>query len=188
MIEAEIKARLSDPDAVRRRLDERTAGVREVYSDIYFDTSDRSLTAGDRELRVRTITGPDGARHLLTYKGQAADAETGSKPEAETDVADPEAAREILEGLGYGADLAFTKECTNYRLISHGREFLATVVTVPEIDGTFIEVETQSPEEEMGAALDAVRSLLADLGVKRDEWSTEAYTDAVRAGRHGTAA
>lgn len=54
MIEAEIKARLVDPDVVRHQLDEWATGVPETYSDTYFDAPGDRLEATDRELRIRT--------------------------------------------------------------------------------------------------------------------------------------
>lgn len=183
MIEAEIKARLVDPDAVRRQLEQWAPGVAETYADTYFDTPDQALAAQQRELRVRTVAGPDGTRHRLTFKDRPVDAATQSKPELEMTVSDPVEAAAILTGLGYPAELAFTKECVNFEVTRRGRRFLATVVTVPEIAGTFLEVETQAREDDVEPALAAVRSLLAELGIGEGEWTIDAYTEAVRAAR-----
>ncbi|WP_251061373.1 hypothetical protein [Streptomyces sp. ISL-100] len=61
---------------------------------------------------------------------------------------------------------------------------LATLVQVPEVDGTFIEFETQVKEEsELETALDSVRAVLAALGIPGADLTTEHYTDAVRARR-----
>jgi adenylate cyclase, class 2 len=56
---------------------------------------------------------------------------------------------------------------------------LATVVTVPEIDGVFIELETQADEADLAAALGDVRAVLGELGIAEDDLTTELYTDAV---------
>lgn len=183
MIEAEIKARLADPQQVRQHLEQWATGVPETYVDTYFDTPERSLFARDQELRLRSVTGPHGTRHLLTYKDRAVDAATQSKPEFETLVSDREAASMILTNLGFPVEMAFTKECVNYNLDHDGRRFLATVATVPEIDGTFLEVETQAADTDLDNALDAVRRLLADLGIDPTQWTTDTYTGAVRAAR-----
>jgi hypothetical protein len=45
-IEAEFKARVRDPDRVRELLRERAAEHNSVYSDVYFDTAERTLTRG----------------------------------------------------------------------------------------------------------------------------------------------
>jgi adenylate cyclase class 2 len=183
VIEAEIKARLVDPDAVRTRLQTRATGTPETYADTYYDSPDHALSASDRELRIRTITGASHTRHVLTFKGRPVDAATQSKPETEITVSSADATESILTALGYVPKLSFTKQCINYQLDHEGRHFLATLVTVPEIDGDFLEVETPSAEDDVDQALAAVRHLLGDLGVYETEWTTDTYTDAVRAAR-----
>lgn len=64
-----------------------------------------------------------------------------------------------------------------------GRELLATLVTVPELDGTFIELETVVPEAELAEALEVVRTTLRQLGITDSDLTTEQYTDAVLATR-----
>jgi adenylate cyclase class 2 len=183
-IEAEVKARLRDPDHVRAEPARRASEEVAVYSDTYFDSPDGSFTSADRELRVREVRTDAGVRNVLTYKGAAVDAESGSKPESETQVTDADAAREILAGLGYVVEIAFGKQCSNYRFSHAGREMLATVVRLPEIDGTFIEIETLVDEnDDVSAALEDVRTVLAELGVEREDETTETYTGAVRAAR-----
>jgi adenylate cyclase class 2 len=176
-IEAELKARLANPHAIRERLDELATGRVERYRDVYFDVPD------GYELRVRTISSGTGERHLLTYKEPAVDAETGSKPEYETLVEDPAATARILTGLGHAEILSFTKDCVNYPLRRNGREILATLVTVPEIEGTYLEVETAADEESLADAIAVIRAVLAEIGVTDTELTTDTYTDAVRAAR-----
>ncbi|MEU7904089.1 class IV adenylate cyclase [Actinoplanes sp. NPDC049118] len=183
MIEAELKARLADPDAVRSALAGRAEVEKAIYRDTYYDTPDGALDRAGRELRLRTVETPDLVRHLLTFKDPAVDEASGSKPEHETTVAAPTAVAHMLDALGYGASIAFTKDCENYRFSDGGREFLATVVRVPEIEGTFLEVETMAEEHDVDQALAAVRDLLGELGVAPAELTTELYSDAVRAAR-----
>ncbi|MFI6285531.1 class IV adenylate cyclase [Streptomyces sp. NPDC051018] len=183
MIEAELKARVRTPEGVLRRLDERAPGRAEVYRDTYYDTPDRALDARDQELRVRTVHGTDETRAVLTYKGARVDEESGSKPEHETRVEDAEAVHALLRGLGYVPLIAFEKRCRNYAFEARGRRMLATLVRVPEIDGTFLELETLAPESELSGALDDVRAVLTELGIAADDLTGELYTDAVRARR-----
>jgi adenylate cyclase class 2 len=183
VIEAELKARLCDPYAVRAALDKRASAERAIYHDIYFDTDDERLAGEDREVRLRTIETPDIARHLLTYKEPAVDAASGSKPEYETTVATPSAIVHLLAGLGYHPSIELTKDCENYELTASGRRFLATVVQVPEIDGVFVEVETMTEPRHLEQALADVRALMAELGVDEGQLTTELYTDAVRDAR-----
>ncbi len=186
MIEAELKARVRYPAAVMAALDARAPGVVEVYQDTYYDLPDGSLTAGDRELRVRTVHGPDGTRSILTYKGARVDEASGSKPEHETRVEDPAAVHAMLHGLGYLPTIAFEKRCRNYEFEAAGRAMLATLVRVPEVGGTFIELETLAGPGDLDAALSDVHDVLATLGVEPGDLTTQQYTDAVRAARTGS--
>ncbi|WP_211265283.1 class IV adenylate cyclase [Actinacidiphila oryziradicis] len=184
MIEAELKARVQDPEGVMARLEKRVPGRPEVYRDTYYDDPAGGLDASDRELRVRTVHGPDDTRSVLTYKGARVDTASGSKPEHETRVEDPEAVHAMLRGLGYVPTIAFEKRCRNYDFTAAGRRMLATLVRVPEIDGTFIEVETIVDEDDVHTALADVRQVLAELGIGEQDLTTELYTDAVVARRN----
>jgi adenylate cyclase, class 2 len=60
---------------------------------------------------------------------------------------------------------------------------LATMVTVPEIDGTFIELQTPAREEGLEPALGALRDTLAVLGIGEDDLTTDTYTAPVLGAR-----
>lgn len=183
MIEAELKARVHDPGALRDRLRRLASEELSVYRDTYYDGADRELTAQGRELRVRVMETSGVRRAVLTYKEPAADAASGSKPEHETKVADAAVVDEILRALGLEHLVVFEKHCANYRFTTKGRDMLATVVTVPEIDGTFVELETLAGEADLAAALGDVRTVLGELGIAEDDLTTEQYTDAVMRAR-----
>ncbi|WP_031074060.1 class IV adenylate cyclase [Streptomyces sp. NRRL WC-3742] len=185
-IEAELKALVRDPETVLKQLEDRYgAGRAEVYRDTYYDASDGSLMSADRELRIRTVHGPDDTRTVLTYKGARVDGASGSKPEAETRVQDADAMHEIVRGLGFVVRIEFEKRCRNYTFERDGRRMLATLVRVPELnDATFIEVETEAVTgDDLAPALASVREVLAELGVDEIDFTTELYTDAVAAAR-----
>ncbi|MGH3796297.1 MAG: class IV adenylate cyclase [Pseudonocardiaceae bacterium] len=180
-IEAELKARLRDPGRIRALLRDRAREQVATYSDVYFDTVDHRMTAEGRELRIREISDDDGNRSVLTYKAPSVHAASGSKPEYETEVIRPDVMRIILDQLGYVVLVALTKHCRNYWFVSNGHDMLATLVHVPELDGTFLEVETiVSDKSETDAAITAVRAVLTDLGITDDDLTTEQYTAAVQ--------
>jgi adenylate cyclase class 2 len=183
VIEAELKARVHAPEAVMRQLDQLATARVEIYQDAYYDRPGGSLGKADQELRVRTVHGADGMRTVLTFKGAAVDEASGSKPEHETRVEDSQAVHAILQGLGYVPVIAFEKRCRNYDLEAHGRRMLATLVRVPEIGGTFLEVETLVDGGQVAAALADIRAVLADLGIGPEDLTRELYTDAVAAQR-----
>jgi adenylate cyclase class 2 len=108
---------------------------------------------------------------------------SGSKPEYERRVEDPEAVHAMLRGLGYVSAIVFEKRCRNYDFTAAGRRMPTMLVRVPEIDGTFVEVETIVDEDDVRVALEDVRAVLADLGIGEEDLTTELYTDAVAARR-----
>jgi adenylate cyclase, class 2 len=184
MIEAELKAHVRDPDGVRQQLIARAAEEVSTYRDTYYDRPDCFLTDGDRELRVRVIEDQEGTRCLLTYKDAAVDPASGSKPEHETSIGDAGIMDGILRALGLEPVVAFTKHCVNYTFEAEGRRVLATLVRVPELAGTFLEVETLvSDDGDVQAALGIVRRVLGDLGVPEADLTAELYTDMIMAHR-----
>ena len=179
-IEAELKARVRDVAAVQNALAARAEAQHAVYRDTYFDQPERGFMAGGHELRLRSVETADDVRHVLTFKAPALDEASGSKPEHETVVADRDASEQIVLGLGYSIAIAFTKNCANYTFSAEGYDMLATLVTVPELNGTFLEVETIVPSaEDLPDALVAVRRILTDLDIRDSELTTELYTEEV---------
>jgi adenylate cyclase, class 2 len=179
VIEAELKARVRDPEQLRERLSGLAAGEDSIYRDVYYDWPDRELTTAGRELRVRRIVTAGGERSILTYKDPAVDLVSDSKPEHESVVSDAAAVEGMLRGLGLVPFVAFEKHCTNYCFTARGRDMLATIVRVPELDGTFLEVETAATEDSTTVALADVRAVLDQLGITEAELTSEQYTEAV---------
>lgn len=181
MIEAELKARVKDVASVKEWLGGKAASEAATYKDVYFDRGDE-LTRSDRELRVRTVSTAKSLRSVLTYKQARVDEASGSKPEHETEVSDPEAVASFLLDIGFTEYVQLTKHCQNYAFQFGGFEVLATLVHVPEIEGAFLEVETLVSEAQLGTALAALTDLLKVLGLE-NELESGTYTDAVLAAR-----
>jgi adenylate cyclase, class 2 len=179
MIEAELKARVRDPVDLHSRLRTLATAEHSTYHDTYYDRPDRDLTNTGRELRLRTVQENGQQRSLVTFKAPAVDAASGSKPEYETRIEGRSAIDAMLRGLGLEPIVAFEKHCTNYRFTAEGRNMVATVVTVPELDGTFLELETMTAEDGIAAALADIRVVLTRLGITDDDLTSELYTDAV---------
>ncbi|GAA1380888.1 class IV adenylate cyclase [Catellatospora chokoriensis] len=182
-IEVELKARITDPDTVVGRLRSWADGEVSTYADTYYDFPDRRLTdTGRQELRLRIIDKPTGRRTVWTFKDAVLD--NASTPEWETEVADSEAADAILTGLGLQPLIAYTKQCENFRFTAHRHPIVATVVTIPEIDGTFLEIETLiSDDTDRDDALKAIHGVLTDLGLTDDDLEPTFYIDLVQAHR-----
>lgn len=183
LIEVELKAGVDDVGHVRAELERLAPGVEETYHDTYYDLPDAALTLRDQELRVRTVTNDAGSRSLLTFKTAPVEEASGSRPEHETELADPAVADTVLKALGAVELISFRKLCRNHRFTAESREVLATLVEVPEIDGTYLEVETLAPADEVDAGLSTIRTILARLGIGEGDLTTETYTGAVAAAR-----
>lgn len=183
LIEVELKAKVSNIDHVRAELERLAPGVDETYHDTYYDLPDETLTARDQELRIRTVTNDAASRSLLTFKTAPVEKTSGSKPEHETELADPAVADTVLKALGAVELISFRKLCRNHRFEAEGREVLATLVEAPEIEGTYLEVETLAPADDVEAGLGTIRTVLAKLGIGDGDLTTETYTGAVAAAR-----
>ena len=160
--ENEIKLAFPSPETAVRRL--LTAGAREVHArafedNILFDLADRPLTKSERLLRLR---GFDGAS-LLTFKAPVAGEHRHKvKIEHETAVADSEALRSILLGLGFEAVYRYQKYRATYRL-----EAVEAAVDETPL-GTFVELE---------GAPDDVDRAAAALGAGPSEFIRETYRE-----------
>ncbi|MFC7175557.1 class IV adenylate cyclase [Halosegnis marinus] len=166
MYEVELKLP-ADHDAVRERL--AALGAREVRTatqrDTYYDAPHRDFAATDEAFRLREETDDGGTVSKLTYKGPLVDAESKTREEHETAVADGDAARAIAEGLGFEPAAVVEKE----RVFYETDGFVVTLDTVTGL-GTFVEAETEvGTEAEVPAARDRARELLADLGLDPEE-------------------
>jgi adenylate cyclase class 2 len=183
-VEAELTAIVRDPAHVRAELGKRAEPEHSVYADTYYDRPDLGMDADGYELRVRTITTGARSRVVLTYKEPPVENGQGSKPEHETTVDDADVPGTIFTGLGLVEVIAFEKHCENYRFTAQGRELLATVVRIPELDEqTFIELETAAETDDVPAALSVVRAVLAELDITDQDLSTQSYTSRVAAAR-----
>jgi adenylate cyclase class 2 len=178
MIEAELKARVKDVESVRAWLRARAEEEEATYHDTYFDWPDHRLDAEGREIRLRNITSLSGIKHLLTYKQSPVDSSSGAKPEHETTVADPDPLVAMFRDLGLIELVRLTKDCQNYRFTYGKRAILATLVTVREIQGTFLEVETLADDGEVNDALGLVREIMIKLGLG-GTLERSSYTEAV---------
>ncbi|MGW4965286.1 class IV adenylate cyclase [Nonomuraea sp. NPDC004186] len=183
-IEAELKAVVWDPVGVRAALRELAPETASVYRDVYYDTPDLRYSRDGREIRVRVVD--DGAVSLLTFKDPSVDPVSGSKPEYETGVEDPVAMEAVLRKLGLREVIRYEKRCRNYRISKSGLSLLATLVTIPELDGTFLEIEAVVEPDAVPGALRVIRQVMADVGIGRDDLTTELYTEAVRRARSTT--
>jgi adenylate cyclase class IV len=176
--EIEVKARVSDPAAVRRALEQ--AGARLEFRGAMIDRRldrDGVLTANDEVLRLRTFQPAAGGPGygVLGWKG-AHSARGGyrHRPEVEARVADGAAVLTILEHAGFAVSLEIDRTVEIYRLAG-------TVLRLewyPEMD-VLLEVEGD-PE--------GIERAIAATGLPRDSFLAESldYFMAEYAARTGS--
>lgn len=180
MYEVEVKLR-ADHGTVESALD--AAGAEYVDSvvqeDTYYDAPHRDFAETDEALRIRRERNPeagdDGSDEefetaKITYKGPLLEAESKSREEHETTVADDEAAKGIFDGLGFEPAAAVRKERAHYRLDGY-------TVTLDRVDGLgeFVEVETETEDDDIEAAREGARAVLDDLGLDPTEQIRTSY-------------
>ncbi|MDB4893283.1 MAG: hypothetical protein JWL61_5138 [Gemmatimonadetes bacterium] len=166
MLEVEVKSVVDDME--RRRTAIEAGGAKLVFSgrleDRRYDTTDRSLTAEDQVLRVRTYRDAHGSRSELDWKGPTR-REDGYKlrEELETEVSNGDTLFAILDKLGYVVTIAIDREIMQY-------DFDGTMIRFeryPRMD-TLVEVEG-TPEQ--------IEAAIAALGMPREGFTSERLVD-----------
>jgi len=139
--ELEVKARVEDPDAVRRALERAGARLefRGAMLDRRFDR-DGALAARDQVLRLRIFQPADGAAAfgMLGWKGPHSQRGVyRHRAEAETRVTDPDAAVAILEHAGFAVTLRIDRTVEVYRLGEAGLrlEWYPAMDVLLEVEG-----------------------------------------------------
>ncbi|HZS09292.1 MAG TPA: class IV adenylate cyclase [Blastocatellia bacterium] len=168
--EIEVKLRLDNVEplaAAGVRLELETA--RHFEDNWLLDTADRQLYERGAVLRVRSTSGTEGTRGLLTLKEQApADAPASQfkvRLETETMLDEPEQAIVILERLGYRKIFRYQKFRTIYRALLSGGDHLLVMFDETPL-GNFVELEGEE-----GAISEVVRR----LGIGPDDYILQSY-------------
>ncbi len=152
-LEQEAKFWVPDLETFRRHVERRGAVLvtpRTHEYNLRFDTPEGRLSREHRVLRLRR-----DRRITLTYKGPA-QRQRGVqiRPEYEVEVDDFDAARRLLEGLGFRVALAYEKYRTQYRW----QDVHLVLDELPY--GNFVEIE--------GPSLESVHRAARALGLDLD--------------------
>jgi len=171
MYEVELKVRAAH-GPVREQLD--AAGATHVETveqeDIYYDAPDRSFAETDEALRIRRERQDGATETRVTYKGPLVDSESKTRQEAETAVADPEAMRAILDGLGYDPAATVRKDRERFSL----GECTVTLDTVEGL-GEFVEVEIEAEEAGVDAARERATERMRELDLNPGDQIRTSY-------------
>jgi adenylate cyclase class 2 len=166
MLEVEVKARVRDVEALKKRLTQLGARYlgEEKQVDVYFNHPSRDFASRDEALRLRRAKGSC----YLAYKGPKLDGVTKTRVEHEVKVACYEEARRILESLGFTAVLEVNKTRRLYAL----GEYIIALDSVEGL-GNFVEVEKKGsayePKELLG--------FLKRLGVAEEQAERRSYLE-----------
>jgi adenylate cyclase class IV len=169
MREVELKSVTDAPDAVVAALIR--SGAEPAFagrlSDRRFDTADRSLTARDLVLRLRTYANDGGSRSSLEFKGRTHYAE-GYKVREElgTDVQDAGAMLSMLERLGYVPIGEIDRDISQFVCMGA----TVRVERYPRMDA-LVEIEG-TPE--------AIEAAIACTGMPREGFTSQRLADFVR--------
>jgi adenylate cyclase class 2 len=160
--ETEVKVRLESLGAGRAAVEAigaRPRAPRHFEDNALFDDAEGRLAAAGSALRIRRA----GERACLTFKGPRSVVEGAKRrTELETEVADPEATRALLEALGFHEVFRYQKRRETYTW----REVVLCLDETPI--GPFLEIE--GPLAVIHAAAEA-------LGVKQKDYIAESYVD-----------
>ena len=154
----EVEAKFPYREEVEERVREIAELIIEKYEqDVYFAHPCRDFAQTDEALRIRR----DAEEVTVTYKGPKVDSETKSREEIKLKVDDFEAAREILEKLGFKA-VAEVKKLR--RIYGLGE----AIICLDEVEGLgkYVEIEVEAENIEVK---EKVFQIAERLGYSRNE-------------------
>ena len=166
--EIEAKLKVDSIDEAGRKLVELGAEFLEeqIQTDYYFDDIKKTLTEGDRCLRLRRELVNNSEKFFLAYKGVREKGQFKKRQQIEMEVNDPDPTEKLLKALGYSRVLVVEKKRQLWRL----RECLVALDQLPLL-GNFVEIE--GPDEEKIAAAQK------DLGLANLPHIVESYASLV---------
>ncbi|MCB1044269.1 MAG: class IV adenylate cyclase [Acidobacteria bacterium] len=156
-VETEIKLELDEPSRLHALSSFECVTPRQFEDNTLFD-KDQQLASKSQVMRLRRY----GDSWTLTFKGPAKLNRQGIKKrtEHECEVSDGQAARAILEGLGFAPSFRYQKYRTTYR----ARNTLIMVDETPI--GLYVELE--GPEDEISEWIRALK--WSDLKTVRESY------------------
>ena len=169
--EVEVKFRVADHDALRRRLLAQGAveGAEVGHEDLYLAHPSRDFAQTDEALRLRRV----GVENRVTYKGPKRGGPTKTREEVEIPFADGPAAladlRTIYERLGFRPVASIRKVRRPFEIEFRGRA-MEVALDLAEGLGAFAEVETiAASEADLAEAQGAVLALAVEVGLSEVE-------------------
>lgn len=172
MIEVEIKAKISHPNEIIKRLNIQATFLKEVYQeDIYFNAPDRDFKITDEALRIRSSSGEGSA---LTYKGpKIGNLIDKTREEISVRIKDQESIQIILEKLGFQPVAKVSKK----RLLFRFNDLSVSIDFVKGL-GDFIEVEgLVKTQKEIASKRTKILDFLDALNIPLEDCERQSYLE-----------
>ena len=166
--EIEAKLKVESHKEVIEKLAELGAEflAEQLQTDYYFDDANRTLTKGDRCLRLRRQSVDDEKKVFLTYKGAREKDEFKKRQEIEIEIKGANSVEKLLSTLGYEKVLVFEKRRRIWRL----GECKVALDELPLLGG-FVEIE--GPDDKR------IADVQMELGLADLPHITESYASLV---------
>ena len=176
MIECEIKLKIDNPEAIKKKLVSMGFIEGEVLTetDTYFDNKNNDVRMSDCALRIReTVNHNDGSHFCqINFKGKKYDNKSVTRPEFETGIENAAAVTSILNGLGF---FPVTPQVIKTRQLLSSLDVNACIDTVDGL-GHYLELESMAEnEDEKESKLNKIIQILSDLGYSIDDTTTTSY-------------
>ena len=174
MIEVEIKVEVKNRGDVEAALYELGFVKRKMLreTDTYFDTFEDIVRTNDHALRVRTSENLTSGEkhHSITYKGPKLDKISMTRQELETEIADADVMKQLLNALGYVKMYSVTKTRQYFSF-----ETVTACIDAVNDLGEFLELEMVVSETERACALEHIIELLKKIGYGKEDIIRTSY-------------
>ena len=192
MIEVEIKAKIKDPEHIRKLI-EKNKGVYRlslIHDDTYYNMPKglRDFKQTDEALRIRKSVefkkdnkaNNSTTNYFITYKGKKVDNTTKTREEIEIQISEIEGMKNLLTNLGFREVFTVVKERDLYEFIFHDKKIEALIDYVPILEQHFIEVEliTESLDN-VEQNKEILFNFLNSLEIMREESIRKSYLEII---------
>lgn len=192
MLEVEIKAKISDPNLIRKKFEEHNGIYKSslFHEDTYFNMPKglRDFKKTDEALRLRKSIKFNKAdreetkkiTYFITYKGQKVDTTTKSRQEMEVRIENLDKLKAILEELGFQEIFTVKKERELYEFKFKNQNIEALIDFLPILKQHFIEVEIITDSiENLEVYRETLFDFLSLFGIKKEESIRKSYLELI---------
>ncbi|MFX0000612.1 MAG: class IV adenylate cyclase [Candidatus Hodarchaeota archaeon] len=192
MIEVEIKVRISNPDIIRKKLEEHNGIYKTslIHEDTYFNMPKglRDFKKTDEALRIRKSIEfnkhnkdlDQKINYFITYKGKKIDSLTKSREEIDIKINSLEKMKILLKELGFQEILAVKKERELYEFYFQKYQIEILIDYLPILKQHFMEIEYLSgSENEIGEIRQALFDFLKVFGIDKKESIRKSYLELI---------